>query len=712
MKLARPGQSLIKHLTGVGEKTALRMPAAWRKIGMYAGLWHDLGKILQAWQDYLNNGGGRVPHSPHGAMLARSLSSRPPAAYVPSLTFVIAGHHGGLRDKSHLQGDHLIEIAKGWETARDEAIQEIPNFLPEKLPEFNLRGTRLEFATRMLFGCLVDADRIDAAMAIAQQNAPSQANEASVLATLSTCFNPRHTDGALSPLRSEFASDCMVKAGQPCGLFRLTGPTGVGKTIASLKFAIAHCQANLHTPDQDGLEGILYVGPLQSIIEQNWQVYTKVLKTPVLAHYSDFQPSQEELSTYKLTTERWDTPVICTSGVQFYESLFARTPAKCRKLSHLMRRCILIDEAQSIPLEYAKPILDVLKALVEDWGCSVILMSATQPSFRNIDPDFDNRCVDIITDTRSQFFFAETRRTNYQVSQDPWQWQHIAERIRSVKLPALFPYQSLTVVNTTQLARDGFIALSENMGGSWFHLSARMVPAHRKKVLAEINRRTSPRNPAKKSLCHVISTQVVEAGVDLDFPLVLRQFAPLDSIIQAAGRCNREGDLDWRDAIVQIFDLEDARYPSADYRKRTQITREILASGDYDLNDSLQLLKAIETYYRKCNSELAGDIHDIQELRRNFQFEKVANLVKLIDDEHQISVVVPWGEGADLLQSLDLSKALDEEEWRKLQPYTLNLPESQFQDIVEPATKSGVIVFPKGFYSEEFGASRIFSEVI
>jgi CRISPR-associated endonuclease/helicase Cas3 len=164
--------------------------------------------------------------------------------------------------------------------------------------------------------------------------------------------------------------------------------------------AIAHTQAN---PE---LEGILYVGPLLSIIEQNWKVYTDLLKIPVLAHYSDFQPPEEELSTYKLTTERWDAPVICTSGVQFYESLFARSPAKCRKLSHLMKRCILIDEAQTIPLEYAKPILDVLTALVEDWGCTVVLMSATQPSFQNVDPNFDRKCIDIIDRSQSEYFFG------------------------------------------------------------------------------------------------------------------------------------------------------------------------------------------------------------------------------------------------------------------------------------------------------------------
>jgi CRISPR-associated endonuclease/helicase Cas3 len=683
MKYARPGQPLTAHLTGTAEKTAQKLPLKWQGVGYYAGLWHDLGKILQAWQDYLHGQKNRVPHSPHGAMLARSLATRPLA--VPSLTFVIAGHHGGLRDKDALQGDHLKELAEGWEQARDEAIIEISDFLPENLPEFDLRGTRLEFAIRMLFGCLVDADRIDAAMSAG--DASLIQSEASSIATLSTCFNPRHSDGALAQLRREFANDCMAKAGEPCSLFRLTGPTGVGKTMASLQFAIAHCQAN---PE---LEGILYVGPLKSIIEQTWEAYTDALKIPVLAHYSDFQPVESESSEYKLTTERWDAPVICTSGVQFYESLFARKPARCRKLSHLMRRCILIDEAQTIPLEYARPILDVLTALVEDWGCSIVLMSATQPSFRNVDPTFDQKCIDIIDDNRFSSYSRRSRRITYNVNLKCCQWDALAERIDSLS-QSVKVSQSLTVVNTTRLAREGFQLLSNLVEGSWFHLSARMIPAHRRSVLKEIKQRLDDKIP-----CHLISTQVVEAGVDLDFPLVLRQMSPLDSIIQAAGRCNREDTMNWRDAIVQVFDLDEATYPSQDYKKRTNITREILKS--YDLNE--QLLDATKLYYETCYSSLTGDTYEIQKLRSQFQFEKVDKLFNIIDDSHQFSAVVPWKEGADLVNSLDLSKPLLEDDWRKLQPYTLNLP-AALRSIAQE-TSSGVIIWPIGFYNNNFGAS-------
>jgi CRISPR-associated endonuclease/helicase Cas3 len=682
MKYARPNQPLSNHLVGVAHKTTKRLPSKWQSIGYYAGLWHDLGKILQQWQNYLLNNGRKVPHSPHGAMLARSLTKR--LLDVPSLTFVIAGHHGGLRDKDHYVGDDFKERAKNWEQARDEAVAEIADFIPTQLPEFDdLKGTRKEFAIRMLFGCLVDADRIDAAL-FSIDNAPPNLDEASAIFGLSTYFNPRHCDGALATLRREFASNCMTKANNPCGLFRLTGPTGVGKTMASLQFAIAHCQANKN------LEGILYVGPLKSIIDQTWKEYCKVLKIPVLAHYSDFQPSEEEALDYKLTTERWDAPVICTSGVQFYESLFARSAAKCRKLSHLMNRCILIDEAQTIPLEYAKPILDVFKALVTDWGCTIVLMSATQPSFQSIDRNFDQQCTSIISDPQSLRFFAETRRVNYDISFEAWQWSQIADRIGSSR-------QSLTIVNTTKSAQEGFIALSEMIDESWFHLSARMVPAHRKQVLDEILYRLDP----KQNLpCHVISTQVVEAGIDLDFPLVLRQIAPLDSIIQAAGRCNRENTMPWQDATVQVFDLEDSNYPSSDYNAKTNITREILKI--YDLND--KLLEAIRLYYQKSYSSLTGDKHDIQKMRRELKFEQVEKSVKIIDDSYQFSAFVPWDDGYEIFKSLNRSKPLNESDWRKLQPYTLNLPKKL--EKIADKDPCGLTLWPTSFYSNQFGASE------
>jgi CRISPR-associated endonuclease/helicase Cas3 len=285
---------------------------------------------------------------------------------------------------------------------------------------------------------------------------------------------------------------------------------------------------------------------------------------------------------------------------------------------------------------------------------------------------------------------------NYKISFDNWSWDQIANQVLSAS-------QSLTIVNTTQLAQLGFESLKKIVADTCFHLSARMVPAHREKVLKEILHRLDPKNPMP---CHVISTQVVEAGIDLDFPLVLRQMAPLDSIIQAAGRCNRENGVFWESAIVQIFELVDANYPSSDYQSRTSITREILKS--YDLND--EILEATALYYQKSYSALSGDRHKIQELRRELKFEKVSEEFKIIDDSYQFSAFVPWGAGAELIKPLNLSKNISEEVWRSLQPYTINLPK-KFQSIAMEHP-CGLVEWPISFYSENFGATELMQSSI
>jgi CRISPR-associated endonuclease/helicase Cas3 len=351
-----------------------------------------------------------------------------------------------------------------------------------------------------------------------------------------------------------------------------------------------------------------------------------------------------------------------------------------------MNRCILIDEAQTIPLEYAKPILDVLSCLVKDWGCSVVLMSATQPTFKNIDADFDNRCIDIIPDDKVNYYFNANCLVNYKVSLEQWNWQDIADKIKDNN-------QSLTIVNTTKLAKEGFVALSEMVGGKWFHLSARMVPAHRKQVLAEINHHLEQKLP-----CHVISTQVVEAGIDIDFPVVFRQIAPLDSIIQSAGRCNRENN-NQQNGVVQVLELADSNYPSTEYKIRTNITRDILSK--YDLNS--ELLDAINEYFLVAYSQLAGDKHNVQKLRRELKFEQVSNAFRIIDDDYQFSVFVPWQEGEHLLNSIELNKALNEEAWRSLQPYTINLPKSW--EKYAHRYPCGLYVWSKDMYDDNFGAT-------
>lgn len=676
------GQLLSDHLQGVAQLTADGLPERFREVGWYAGLWHDLGKYIPQWQSYLQAGGKRVPHSAQGAMLALSLCSD--GDRIPAIAFAIAAHHTGLKDPRWLESRDFEAAGQNWREAIKLAQQEIAEFLPETLPDIdiNWHPRRREFAIRMLFSALVDSDRLDAMLFEQKEQNPCGAR---VLPQSKKCFNPRPLPSpkrAIDELRNAFAEDCIKAATQPKGLYRLTGVCGIGKTEASLRFALLH-------QEKHEMAGIIYVGPLKSIIEQTAKVYRNFLGAGefVLEHHSGFEPTTEEIKDYQLDTERWDKPIIVTSGVQFYESLFSNRPTQCRKLHNIANRVILIDEAQTVPLDLAIPILDVLETLVADWGCTVVLMSATQPAFDRL--ELCHNAIDIIPSEKVQQQFQSLERVTYRIESDrPWNWQDLAADIHNSGF-----HQSLTVVNTTKLSREGYQALSQLMNGFWFHLSGRMCPAHRKEVLAQIQSRLENQLP-----CHLISTQVIEAGVDVDFPRVYRQMSPLDSIIQTAGRCNRNNQLKYAEAIVTIFELEAGGFTSSDYAHRIEITRKLLREIPDPLGENI--LQTIQKYFLNIyNSIRQSQGKEIQKLREQYDFLKVNENFKVIDDEKQQSVVVLWQGSRSLIEDLQPKERLTEQEWRLLQPYTVTLPRT-----IEPTEKcsNGMRIW-RGEYNEFWG---------
>ncbi|MBS9386242.1 MAG: CRISPR-associated helicase Cas3' [Dolichospermum sp. BR01] len=642
-------QLLSEHLQNVAQMSASAVPLEFKAVARYTGLWHDLGKYRQKWQEYLRHGGDTVYHSPHGAVLALQMGKKEP----PAMAYIIGGHHSGLSERLRLRGDEYKKLAPGLEECLEIAKQEIATFIPEQFPDINLpTKLRREFAIRMLFSVLVDSDRLDA------QNFEYKCESPGYL-ELSTynkmSFNPHShlspLPNAISEARNVFAQHCTNKSESPKGIFRLTGPCGIGKTIASANFAYLHSQKHQ-------MSGIVYVGPLKSIIEQTADVYRQLFREEsVLEHHSGYEPKLEENKEYKLNTERWDKPVIVTSGVQFYESLFARTPTKCRKLQGLINKVILLDESQSIPANLVRPILNVLNTLVTDWGCTIVLMSATQPAFDNLDDDDLINVVDIIPEDETTRLFQQLNRVQYQYIPDIWQWKNIISSIQDSGLN-----QGLIIVNTTKLAREGYEILSAQFPETCFHLSSRMCPAHRSQILAKVRELLKDEKP-----CFLISTQVIEAGVDVDFPIVYRQLAPLDSIIQAAGRCNREGKQNKGNVI--IFNMP--FFVSKDYNDRTNSTEKILAK--YDLNsDTLPIIKM---YFCTLFNENHDGGVDIKKLRENYDFPKVAEAVKVIDNQHQISVVVKWGDSEKLIIEMQNKTYLTESDWRKLQKFTVNIPQ-------------------------------------
>ncbi|MFP4008857.1 MAG: CRISPR-associated endonuclease Cas3'', partial [Spirulinaceae cyanobacterium] len=353
-------QPLPDHLKGVAQRTKQALPRDLQSLGYYAGLWHDLGKYRREWQDYLQGNGKKCTHAAYGARLAVNQRKKP----VPAMAYAIAGHHTGLPKASYfITRDFKQKYSKDWENALKNAQSEIENFLPETLPDINLPTLRREFAIRMLFSALVDSDRLDAANfeeAVKSEN-PCESRVLPLQNSLNprpqTNFNPHDLKPATSEinqLRNVFASDCIAAATHPKGFFRLTGVCGIGKTESSLRWGLIHAETHQ-------MRGIVYVAPIKVIIEQTAQVYRDLLgEDNVLEHHSGYEPKTQDTRNYKLDTERWDKPYIVTSGVQFYESLFSHRPGQCRKLHQLRDRVILIDEAQTIPLDLVIPILDVL----------------------------------------------------------------------------------------------------------------------------------------------------------------------------------------------------------------------------------------------------------------------------------------------------------------------------------------------------------------
>ncbi|MCC5670389.1 CRISPR-associated helicase Cas3' [Nostoc sp. CHAB 5784] len=460
----------------------------------------------------------------------------------------------------------------------------------------------------------------------------------------------------------------------PKGIFRLTGACGVGKTMASARFAALH--AEHHT-----MSGVVYVGPLKSIIEQTAFLYREWFnKENVLEHHSGFEPESQDSKHYKLNTERWDKPVIVTSGVQFYESLFAHSPAKCRKLQGLINKVILIDEAQTIPSHLVRPILDVLKVLMQDWGCTVVLMSATQPAFGNL---VEDNAYDIIPNEHSCNFFNKLNRVTYHFVEDIWNWTDIAQDIQASEKRKV-----LIIVNTTKLASEGYYELSKKIPGNWFHLSSKMCPAHRSEVLSQVK----PLLEVGES-CFLISTQLIEAGVDVDFHRVYRQLAPLDSLIQSAGRCNRQGERNKNESILTVFSLNAIDPPG--YIHGVNITKGILRR--FDLNQ--ELLEAVKQYFLNFFHENHDGGKEINYLRSVYNFPEVARQINVIDDFNQISVVVNWGDGKPIIEELSQKEFLNEQDWRRVQAFTVNIQQKgDLSSVIR--LNNGLNLWPEGAYNE------------
>lgn len=661
-------QSLKDHLEGTAELAAAFAGAfgaeAW---GRAIGLCHDLGKTSDAVQRRIRDNGPKVDHATAGA-IASLTSCGMIGAYC------VAGHHGRLPDGGTRLDMRDQPTLYGRLQRRDlpcdtGVLDALPPPLTANLPlrDNKLTAFRVSMFIRMLASCLIDADRLDTeAFACYGMNARGgyddigtlHARLSAYLAAFGAPQNP------INAKRTEIRHACVQAAQEAPGLFSLTVPTGGGKTLSSMAFALEHAR-------RYGLDRVIYVIPYVSIIEQNADVFRSALGVDnVVEHHANFafDDDDEAHVRQRLSTENWDAPIIVTTTVQFFESLFSSRTSQLRKIHNIARSVVLFDEAQMIPTPYLVPCVEAIAELVRNYHCSAVLMSATQPALGAYLPS-DIPLREMMPDPDELYTFF--RRTTL---------------IRDGELPLddlidqLSEHaQVLCIVNTRKLAQKLYDSLR---GDGTYHLSTLMYPEHRREKLAEIRARLAKGHP-----CRVISTSLIEAGVDVSFPVLYREEAGLDSIIQAAGRCNREGKLAAKHSKVHVFRLSapDASRPPATTKQATYVARTI-----FDEYEDAASLSAIHAYFGSLY-QLKGEALDQKQIMAmtaerikslSIPFREIDTAFQLIESNTVPVIIAISGEAKALVDRLEAGEHT-RAVFRSLGRYSVNIYPDHLQALYQ-----------------------------
>lgn len=691
---------LERHLRDVGEM-ARAFASKWGADdwGYYAGLWHDLGKFCEAFQKMITADAeaerSRVNHSSAGALCA--IKELGEAGLL--LAFVIAGHHAGLANVEDLlqkrltadESHHLDAAIAGGADA--DWLRRLPKLREPGGIGGNPRS--VELWIRFLFSALIDADRLDTerfhdASKTALRGSTTSMRELAgkVDAHIDALADAgrKENGGSVNDVRAEVLSDCRERAMEAQGIFTLTVPTGGGKTLASMSFALRHAA-------EHRLDRVIVVIPYTSIIEQNAAVLKEIVgDESVLEHHTNFDPSDER--KYWLDAENWDAPIVLTTSVQFFESLFANKTSVARKVHAIARSVVVFDEVQTLPPGLLIPIVDVMNELSIRYRASMVLCTATQPALqkRASFPVGFAVTREIVSDPRRHFRMLQRVDAHWPEdlhAAEPW--PRLAARI------AEHP-RALVIVHR----RDDARILCELLPTETLHLSAAMCARHRTKVLYEVRRRLKAAEP-----CRVISTQLVEAGVDLDFPVVFRALAGLDSLAQAAGRCNREGRNDR--GKLEIF-VAETLPPPGELRKALDAAR-IVASKRGGKPD----LFADPALYNDYFLQFYGtpvDEKGIQTDRAAFHFATVAENFQMIENGQE-SLVIPFDQVCvDVLRRLRIRDGSPRLLRRRLQRYAVAIPRRQMTAVremgaaIEIEEGSGLFVLAEAFrtmYHPRFG---------
>jgi len=682
-------QPLKNHLENVasiagdlGEKIGLADHA--RLIALL----HDIGKYSLAFQKRLLGSIRRVDHSTAGAFEIKTHVKPPLLSTL--LAFCVLGHHGGLPN----YGSPIDDSSDSSLCARlKRKLEDFSSykhdfeFIDMRLPKMNIQpitksgGFSTSLIVRMLYSILVDADFLDTETFMNQGKKPRGEYES--INALTLRFNDflkrfYQPQTKIHAYRTEILHQCLNKSKQKPSLFNLTVPTGGGKTYSSMAFALNHAISN-------HLDRIIYVIPFTSIIEQNAALFKDALgKQNVLEHHSNFdwnpEHKQSQLVGYedgdeniiqklKLASENYDIPVVVTTNVQFFESLFSNLPSRARKIHNMARSVIIFDEAQMIPRDFIKPCLYAVIELVTNYECSAVLCTATQP------------VIDILLPNRST--------QPEEIAKNP---KELYERFQRVKIESLNTItdnqlintlnghdQVICIVNTRRHAREIFSGIQPNNS---FHLSTLMCAAHRSVTLLKIRNHLDKGEP-----CRLVSTQLVEAGVDIDFPIGYRALAGLDSIIQAAGRVNR--NMKSEKGTLFVFEPQSPaiRRIPAFIQQGADVARQILREFEKDPISS----EAIKEYYRRMyqfQDEQSFDRQDIlgcfekMGIRdADFDFKTAAEKFRLIADP-TVSIVIKFDDQAERLLKEVIQTTNPGMFIRQLQPYTVNIYEKEFNSLL------------------------------
>ncbi|WP_045728614.1 CRISPR-associated endonuclease Cas3'' [Xanthomonas sp. GPE 39] len=696
-------QGLADHLNSVGERAACHAETfGGQQMARVSGKLHDLGKYTAKFQARLDGDPTKVDHATWGARIAC-------ARYGDGgklLAYAIAGHHAGLADGRQDKDSSRTSLHE--RLSEEYRAQALPPLLPDWEHELTLptklelpqgfarhprpdrRAFQMTLLARMIFSCLVDADFVDTddfyrrieGRKTREEEVGRRPTLVELRERLDTHLAGLPSEGGINPVRAQILRDVRGKAHLRPGLFSLTVPTGGGKTLASLAFALDHAIAH-------GLRRVIYVIPFTSIVDQTAAVFRHALgeqenDNVVLEHHSAFfdDPGKalQAIEKRKLAMENWDAPIVVTTAVQFFESLFADRPSRCRKLHNIAGSVVILDEAQTLPHKLLRPCVALLDELARNYRVSPVLCTATQPALRQ-DQGFAGGLEQVIELAEEpEALYTQLRRVRVR-HVGPLDDDALAEQLRQRE-------QVLCIVNNRRHAHALFDAIADQPGAR--HLTTLMHARHRSVVLAQIRKDLQEGRP-----CRIVSSSLIEAGVDLSVPLVLRAEAGLDSIAQAAGRCNRNMEWDIDSSEVRVFAPTNKNWKPPDALK---LFAEVFRDVEREHHSDLLAMDAIHTYFRKLYHRLGDgrlDNEAILDLLRkstidNLPLDTLARKFNVIQTTMR-PLIVPYApyamesnkevpEVADVLRELEHAERVSVAgAARRLQPWLVQVPEQAYK---------------------------------